>query len=115
LIHKPDEAKVKIKRKENKAIIEILDFISPTIIERLNIDNTLFKVKIPDFRCMIDCVLIDTNYDGKTFHVVYSDVPEKKNDLIKSKYELEISKNKTTVTVKIIDMLGEELIIVKEV
>ena len=115
LIHKPDEAKVKIKRKDNKAIIEILDFISPTIIERLNIDNTLFKVKIPDFRCMIDCVLIDTNYDSKTFHIVYSDVPEKKNDLIKAKYELEISKNKTKIAIKIVDMLGEETIFTKEV
>jgi len=67
LIHKPDEAKVNIERKDDKAIIEILDFISPTIIERLNIDNTLFKVKIPDFRSMIDYILIDTNYDGKHF------------------------------------------------
>lgn len=115
LIHKPDEAKVKIKRKDNKAIIEILDFISPTIIERLNIDNTLFKVKIPDFRCMIDCVLIDTNYDGKTFHIVYSDVPEKKNDLIKGKYELEIPKTKTKIAVKIVDMLGEEVIITEKI
>jgi len=116
LIHKPDEAKVKIERKDNKAIIEILDFISPTIIERLNIDYALFKVKIPDFRSMIDYVLIDTNYDGKTFHIVYSDVPEKKDDLIKGKYELEIPKNKTKIAVKIVDMLGEEVPpIVKEI
>ncbi|HOW13056.1 MAG TPA: site-specific DNA-methyltransferase [Candidatus Pacearchaeota archaeon] len=115
LIHKPDEAKVKIERKGNKAIIEILDFISPTIIERLNIDNNLFKVKIPDFRSMIDYVLIDTNYDGKTFHIVYSDVPEKKDDLIKGKYELEIPKEKTKVAVKIVDMLGEEVLINKEI
>jgi len=115
LIHKPDEAKVKIKRKDNKIIIEILDFISPTIIERLNIDNALFKVKIPDFRSMIDCVLIDTNYKGKTFHVICSDVPEKKNDLIKAKYVLEIPENKTTIALKIIDMIGEELLITKEI
>ncbi|MHA1372593.1 MAG: site-specific DNA-methyltransferase, partial [Promethearchaeota archaeon] len=115
LIHKPDEAKVKINRKDNKVIIKIQDFISPTIVERLNIDNTLFKVKIPDFRSMIDCVLIDINYDGRTFHIIYSDVPGKKNDLIKAKYELEIPKDKTTVAIKIIDMLGEELIITKEI
>jgi len=115
LIHKADEAKVKIERKGNKLIVEIKDFISPTIVERLNIDNTLFKVKIPDFRSMIDCVLIDTNYDGKTFHIVYSDVPEKKNDLVKGKYELEIPKTKTKIAIKIVDMLGEEVIIVKEV
>lgn len=114
LIHKPNEAKVKIERKGDKAIIEIQDFISPTIIERLNIDNTLFKVKIPNFKAMIDTVLIDTNYDGKTFHIDYCDVPEKKNDLIKTKYELEISKKKTMVAVKIIDMLGEEIIITEK-
>jgi DNA modification methylase len=115
LIHKPDEAKVKIERRGNKAIIEIQDFISPTIIERLNIDNQLFKVKIPDFRSMIDYVLIDTNYDGKTFHIVYSDVPKKKDDLIKGKYELEISEKRTKIAVKIVDMLGEEVLIVKEI
>ena len=115
LIHKPDEARVKIRRKGDRAIIEIQDFISPTIIERLNIDNTLFKVKIPDFRSMIDCILIDTNYDGKTFHIGYCDVPEKKNDLIKAKYELAISESETTIAVKIIDMLGEELIITNKI
>jgi len=78
-------------------------------------DNTLFKVKIPDFRSMIDCVLIDTDYDGKTFHIVYSDIPRKKSDFVKGKYELEIPKTKTTVAVKIIDMLGEEVIITKKI
>jgi DNA modification methylase len=115
LIHKPAEAKVNIKRKNGKAIIEIKDLISPTIIERLNIDNKIFKVKIPDFKSMIDAVLIDNKYDGKTFHIVYSDVPEKKNDLIKGKYEIDISKAKTKVAIKIIDMLGEEVLLVKEI
>jgi len=110
LIHKPAEARINIERKDNKAIIEIQDFISPTIIERLNIDNKLFKVKIPNFRAMIDCVLIDNNYDGKTFHIVYSDIPEKKSDLVTGKYEIEIPEKKTKVAVKIIDMLGEEVI-----
>lgn len=115
LIHKPNEAKISIERKNNKAIIEIKDFISPTIIERLNIDNTLFKIKIPDFRAMIDYVLIDTNYDGKTFRAIYSDVPEKRSDLIKGKYELELPEDKRKIAIKIVDMLGEELIITKEI
>jgi len=115
LIHKPAEAKVKIERKGTKAIIEIEDFISPTIIERLNIDNKIFKVKIPDFRSMIDYVLIDTNYDGNVFHVVYSDVPKKKSDLVKGKYEIEIPGEKTKVAVKIVDMLGEEVLGVEEI
>jgi len=64
---------------------------------------------------MIDCVLIDTNYDGSTFHIVYSDVPEKRKDLIKGKYEIEIPERITNIAVKIIDMLGEEVINVFEI
>ena len=70
----------------------------------------MIKVKIPDFRCMIDTVLIDTNYDGKTFHIVYSDVPEKKGDLVKGKYEIELPNQNGKVAIKIIDMLGEEVL-----
>lgn len=116
LIHKPSEAKVKIWRvNKTKAKIIIENFISPTIIERLNLNNILFKVKIPDFRSMIDSVLIDNNYDGKIFHVVYSDVPKRKKDLIKGEYEIEIPESKTKVAIKIIDMLGEELLITQEI
>jgi len=111
LVHKPAEAKLKVKRtSKNKASIEILNFISPTIIKRLNIDNKVFKVKIPDFRSMIDVVLIDNNYDGNLFHIIYSDIPEKKSDLIQGKYEIDISEDKAKIAVKIIDMLGEELL-----
>lgn len=42
-------------------------------------------------------------------------MPEKKNDLIKGEYEIEIPKNKTKIAVKIIDMLGEEVLITKEI
>lgn len=115
LLHQPAMAKVKIERKGDKAIIDIVDFNSPTIIERLNDPQSVFKVKIPDFRAMIDVALIDTNYDGKTFHIVHSDVPEKKSDYIKGHYELEIPKKKTTIAVKIIDMLGEEILETKKI
>jgi DNA modification methylase len=112
LIHKPAEAKVSVKKLSgNKALVEIKDFISPTIIERLNIDSGLFKVKIPDFRSMIDTVLIDNNYDGKVFHIVYSEVPEKKDDLVKGEYEIELPNPKAKVAVKIVDMLGEKVLI----
>ena len=116
LIHQPAEAKIKITRiTKNEALIEIQNFISPTIIERLNIDNKLFKVKIPDFRSMIDTVLIDTNYNNNTFNIIYSDVPEKKTDLVEGKYEIEIPADKAKIAVKIIDMLGEEVLNVFEI
>jgi len=114
LIHKPAQAKVSIKRKGDKVQVEIKDFISPSIIERLNDGEKLIKVKIPDFRSMIDVVLIDTEYNGKVFNIKHSDVPEKKKDFVLGKYELEVPK-KTTIAVKIIDMLGEEVLITEEI
>ncbi len=90
------------------------DFISPTIIDRLEIDIQVFKAKITDWRSMVDCIMIDSAYDGEVFNVALSDVPEKKTDLVSGSYELNAPSGKTTVAVKIIDMLGEEVIVTKD-
>ncbi|HUW21116.1 MAG TPA: site-specific DNA-methyltransferase [Candidatus Bathyarchaeia archaeon] len=114
--YEPSKAEVEIERKdENKVKIKIKSFISPTIIKRLELEPGLLRKKIPDFRSMIDVVLIDTDHGGEAFRIAYSDVPEKNNELVKGKYELEIPKKKTKVAVKIIDMLGEEVLVTKEV
>ena len=113
--HEPAKAKVKISRKKDKIAVEIEDFISPTIIERLTQQAGILKPKIDDWRAMVDCVMIDTAYDGKVFNVVLSDVPEKKTDLVNGSYELPTPSKETTVAVKIIDMLGEEVLFVKAV
>ena len=64
---------------------------------------------------MIDVVLIDTDYNGDVFNIKYSDVPSKNTDLIEGKYSLDVRKEKSIVAVKIIDMLGEEVIISKKI
>lgn len=115
LVHEPDIAKVSIKRKGDKAIVAIQDFVSPTIIERLNTEGSVFKKKVPDFRAMIDSVLIDPHYDGKTFRVAISDVPEKKSDYVVGQYEIDVLKVKTTIAIKITDMLGEEVFLAETV
>ncbi len=59
---------------------------------------------------MIDVLLIDTNYNGEVFNICYSDVPTKKTDMINGNYELSILSESKQVAVKIIDMLGEEIL-----
>jgi hypothetical protein len=59
---------------------------------------------------MVDSIMIDTAYNGEVFNVVYSDVPERKSDLVVGKYELDAPTKKTTVAIKITDMLGEEVL-----
>ncbi len=115
IAHQPAQAKVNIARKGDKIAVEILDFISPTILERLQSQAGLLNPKIDDWRAMVDCVMIDPAYDGKVFNIALADVPEKKADFVQGKYELSAPKGKTTVAVKITDMLGEEVLATKAV
>jgi hypothetical protein len=114
--HEPARAKVKVARvgarqAAPQIIVEIEDFISPTIIERLEQQAGMLKPKIDDWRAMVDCVMIDPAYDGKVFNVALSDVPERKIDLVAGRYELSAPNGATTVAVRIIDMLGEEVLV----
>ena len=59
--------------------------------------------------------MIDPGYDGKVFNIALSDLPDKKSDFVFGKYELPAPKHKTTVAVKIVDMLGEEVLVAKPV
>ena len=115
--HEPAKAKVSFKRDKDKVEITIDDFISPTILERLkgqNKDNPLFQPQVSDWRSMVDSVMMDSDYDGKVFNITLSDVLERKNDLVEGKYAVEAKKG-ATVAVKVTDMLGEEVLVVKEV
>lgn len=113
--HDPATAKVIIKRAKDRIKVEIKDFISPTIVKRLDMEQNIFKAKIKDWRSMVDCIMIDTAYNGTVFNVVLSDVPEKKTDLVSGNYDLTSADGKIKVAVKIIDMLGEEVLVTKEV
>ena len=109
--HQPAQAQVKIQRTEKGIEVTIEAFISPTIIERLKQQAGLLSPQIDDWRAMVDSVMIDPDYDGKVFNVVIADVPAKKSDLVAGKYLLPELEKKTTVAVKITDMLGEEVLV----
>ena len=113
--HEPAQAKVTIQRKSNKIYIEINDFVSPTIIQRLSHSQDLVKPVIDSWQSMVDYISIDTAYDGKIFNISLSDIPEKKEKVVEGKYEFPAPKGKTTVAIKIVDMLGEEVLVTKEV
>ena len=112
-IDQPAEADVQIAKKGKKATIKIADYISPAILARMEIDRTFFNEQIGDFRTQIDCVLMDTDYNGENFNIVVSDLPQKRADFIKGEYELTLPRTSAKVAVKIVDMLGEEVVVVE--
>lgn len=75
----------------------------------------MFRAQIGDWRALVDCILIDPNHDGAVFNVGLSDVPERKPDFVQGRYDLPAPPPGARVAVKIIDMLGEELVQVLEV
>ena len=113
--HEPLSAEVSAKRTGKGAnaqlVVEVQDVVSPTIMQRLNLEQGVFRAQITDWRAVVDCILIDTQYDGQVFNVALADVPERKQDLVNGRYELPAPVAGSTVAVKIIDMLGEELVI----
>jgi DNA modification methylase len=113
--HKPPEAEIKVRRANDNVIVDIQDFISPTVVERLNQQSGVLTPGIHDWRAMVDSVMIDTSYDGRVFEVILSDVPEKRDALVRGHYELSCPAEETTVAVKITDVLGEEVIIAEKV
>ena len=110
ITNQPAEADVQIAITGKKATVKIIDYISPSILARMEIDRTIFNEQIDDFRAQIDCVLIDTDYNGRYFDIAESDIPKKKTDLIKGEYALTLPRAGAKVAVKIVDMLGEEVV-----
>lgn len=113
--HRPAQARVKLAKKGDAIFVEVLDFVSPSIIERLSGQADLLSPKIDDWRAMVDCVLIDPDYDGEVFHIALSDVPERKSDFVAGRYEIERSRCGARIGVKLIDMLGEEVLVALDV
>ena len=113
--HEPLTASVSVKRKGDKLLVEVKDVLSPTILQRLNLEQGVSRAQIEDWRAVVDCVMVDTDYDGKVFNVALSDIPPRKQDLVSGSYELPAPREGATVAVKIIDMLGEEAVVTKQI
>lgn len=71
--HDPLLVSTAIKRKGSTLTVEVTDVFSPTILQRLNMEQGLFRAQADDWRAVVDCIMIDTDYDGEVFNVSLSD------------------------------------------
>src|SRR3989338_3268599 len=113
IFKKKPEAKIEVKAKDKKLLVELKEFYSPILMRKLELENekTLKgkdRAKVDDFKQIIDSVAVDVDYNGKLFNAEIMDLPAKK-ELVKASYAWEYpKKGKYTVAVKIVDVLGEE-------
>lgn len=115
MTHEPLGASVSVKRDKDTLRVTVNDVFSPSILQRLNMEQGVFRAQIDDWRAVVDCILIDTDYDGEVFNVALTDIPARKQDLVDGSYALPAPRKGATVAVKIIDMLGEEVIVTEQV
>jgi len=113
--HEPMSVQAHLERDgqgaDARLVVQIDDVVSPSIIARLDLQEGIFRASIPDWRAVVDCVLIDAQHDGDIFNVTLADVPARKQDLVAGRYELPAPPSGATVAVKVIDMLGEECVV----
>lgn len=111
--HEPAQARVAVKRKDGTLHVEIKDFVSPGILQRLAQQSGVVQARVADWRAMVDSVMIDIAYDGAVFNVVHADVPARKTDFVAGEYALDVPDGAATVAVKVTDMLGEEVLVMQ--
>lgn len=110
--HEPMSVQARLERNGATLVVQIDDVVSPSIIARLDLQEGIFRAQIPDWRAVVDCILIDASHGGAVFNVTLADVPARKQDLVSGRYELPAPPPGSAVAVKVIDMLGEERVVV---
>lgn len=94
------DSEADIIREDNKLIIRA--FYPMNLMQKLSLQ----KEYVEDWRQLVDCIMIDMNYDGGVLQPTVIDIPEK-NELVLGTYD--IPKDAGTIKVKITDLLSESL------
>ena len=94
------DSEADIVREDDKLIIRA--FYQMNLMQKLSLQ----KEYVEDWRQLVDCIMIDMNYDGGVLQPTVIDIPEK-NELVLGTYD--IPKDAGTIKVKITDLLSESL------
>jgi hypothetical protein len=111
--HQPSRAQIAFAEQDGLVQVQIKDFVSPSILERLGAEDGIVAPIIDDWRAMVDSIFVDAAFDGTTFSISLADIPARQDDLVKGSYAVRRGHPDRPIAVRITDMLGEELIAVE--
>jgi DNA modification methylase len=97
-------ADVAFKREGPQIEVTINDFSSPALAAAMKSK----RKKHSEWRSIVDCVLIDLNYDGKVFRMDFADLPTKPEQVVRGTYT---PRSSGRIAVMIVDLLGNEVLI----
>lgn len=82
--------------------LNINEFYPMNLLQKLSLQ----KEEVDNWKQLVDCIMIDYNYDGQLLNAQIIDIPDK-NALVKGSYEIPSSHGR--IMVKITDLLSESL------
>ena len=105
---KEPKIEIKLERENNKIKIEISNYIA----SYLNLLNNEIRTSIKDWYDLIDCILIDFNYNREIFRPIWISYKTPKNrELLLRTGEFEYDEKKSfNIMIKVIDIIGFEVI-----
>jgi len=112
IFKRPPEADIVLKREGARAIIEIRQFYSPLVLQKLQLEEN--PEEIVDWRQIVEAVLIDPDYDGAVLRPALQDVPTGQ-EMVKGVYFVDLAKPGQKIAIKIVDVLSEEYFTVLKV
>jgi DNA modification methylase len=115
LKYEKPRVKLDVTTANHEVIIEIVDFISPTVLSRLQQQAGVLSPQIKDWRSIVDAVLIDPDFDGNVFNAAVVDAPEERGALVRGLYHVPVSEAASSVAVKLVSVLGEELLTISSI
>ena len=104
----PAEVDVWVVREGRRAVVSLVGYRSVSIRLKFGMDEQ--DGQVGDFRSQIEGVFLDTDYNGEYFDIVISDFPKKKDGLIRGEYEVLLPRVDARIAVKVVDILGEEVV-----
>ena len=110
--HQPAELSITTRIEGSERLVELVNYISPTIIARLSKENENLLETLDDFKRQLEWVCIDADYNGSVFKPTVQEAPLKKKDIVQGVYRLPLSTVGERIAVKTIDILGEEVLVV---
>jgi hypothetical protein len=68
-----------------------------------------------DWRAVVDSIVIDPAYDGAVLRATIADAPQRKQDQVCGDYELPAPVQPTTVAVRLLDIAGNETLVIRRI
>lgn len=106
------EVQAEVVQPDSQVKVRIAEFMSPLVVRRLSEVSGVLSPVVRDWRSTVESVAIDPDYNGEVFRAALIDCPEARATYVSGEYQFEADRVGDDIAVKVLDVLGEEALVV---